>query len=313
MKNLSLVILFKILFFHPCFPQDFYSDIQQRKAFNNKILEQYNLSDQFSFIRKNRVEEEWNFPYKLNWKKELAIGLGGITMAAVPYAVGPLNKLSANEVALLNPQDVNPFDRIAIYQRDETSDHASDVIQAAFVASSVISTGVFSKFKWKEWGTLVAMYAETFVWNLGITYSLKNYTSRPRPYVYRSDFLINNGGNMGTSDFQSHISGHTSTAFMCAVFISKTYSDIFPKSKGKWAVWTISLSLATLAGALRVSSGSHYPTDVIHGAFWGSVVGYFIPVLHKKPMFLGKKKKAQLKLSPFGLNDFYGLSANIRF
>lgn len=313
MKNILLIFLLAILIIPICFSQDFYADIQYRKAWNDQKDNNFIFSNGFKTIRKNRVDEEWHFPYTLDWKKELGIGLGGITMAVVPYALGPLNKLSPAEIALLNPQDVNPFDRIAIFQRDETSDHASDVIQTAFVASSVISTGVFSNFKWKEWGTLAAMYAESFIWNLGITYSFKNYISRPRPYVYRSDFLSNNGGNVGTSDFQSHISGHTSTAFMCAMFISKTYSDIYPKSKGKWAVWTVSFSLATLTGILRVTSGSHFPTDVIHGAFWGSVVGYFIPVLHKKPMFLGKKKKAQLKLSPFGMNDFYGFSAQIKF
>lgn len=312
MKNCLFVILllFGNLLSYSCFSQHFYNHTLRYKTINGYV--QYNPSEQFSFIKKNRVEEEWNFPYKLNWKKDLPIGVGGITLASVAYGVGPVNKLSASEVAMLNPQDINAFDRFAIYQRDEASGHASDVIQYAFVISSVLSTGVFSNFKWKKWGTLVAMYAEAFVWNLGITYSFKNYISRPRPYVYRSDFLLNNGGNTGTSDFQSHISGHTSTVFMCAFFISKTYSDIFPQSKSKWAVWSVSLSLATLAGALRVSSGAHFPTDVIHGAFWGSVVGYFIPVLHKKSMFLGKKKKAQLKLSPFGLNDFYGLSANIR-
>lgn len=311
MKKFSLLLALAILI-PTCFSQDFYTDIQHRKAWNDQKYENISSFDAFTTIRKYRVEEEWHFPYKLDWKKELGIGLGGITMAVVPYALGPLNKLSPAEIALLSPQNVNSFDRFAIFQRDETSDHASDVLQTAFVASSVISTGVFSNFKWKEWGTLAAMYAETFIWNLGITYSFKNYISRPRPYVYRSDFLTNNGGNTGTSDFQSHISGHTSTVFMCAMFISKTYSDIFPKSKGKWAVWTVSFSLATLAGVLRVTSGSHFPTDVIHGAFWGSVVGYFIPVLHKKPMFLGKKKKAQLKLSPFGMNDFYGFSAHIK-
>lgn len=312
MKNISLLFVLAILFNPICFSQDFYTDIQNRKAWNAQKNEYIPSFDDFTTIRKNRVEDEWHFPYKLDWKKELGIGLGGVVMAVVPYALGPLNKLSSAEIALLSPQNVNPFDRFAIFQRDETSDHASDVIQTAFVASSVISTGVFSNFKWKEWGTLAAMYAEAFMWNLGITYSFKNYISRPRPYVYRSDFLTNNGGNTGTSDFQSHISGHTSTAFMCAMFISKTYSDIFPKSKGKWAVWTVSFSLATLAGVLRVTSGSHFPTDVIHGAFWGSVVGYFIPVLHKKPIFLGKKRKAQLKLSPIGMNDFYGFSAHIK-
>lgn len=312
MKKILLLWISTNLLYPIFFSQNFYADLQNKKAWNDLKLKNSYSSDAFTTIRKNRVEEEWNFPYKLDWKKELGIGLGGITMAVVPYALGPLNKLSPAEIALLSPDNVNPFDRFAIFQRDETSDHASDVIQIGFVASSVISTGVFSNFKWKEWGTLAAIYAETFIWNLGISYSFKNYISRPRPYVYRSDFLINNNGNTGTSDFQSHISGHTSTAFMCAMFISKTYSDIFPKSKGKWAVWTVSFSLATLTGVLRVTSGSHFPTDVIHGAFWGSVVGYFIPVLHKKPMFLGKKKKAQLKLSPFGMNDFYGLSAHIK-
>jgi len=261
---------------------------------------------------RRRVGIDSDFPYRLNWKKDLGIAVGGTILAVVPLAMGPINKLSAAEVALLDPSNINPIDRFAVYCQDGASKTASDVIQYSFVGSGILSTGIFSRFRLKEWGTLAAMYAEAFVWNLGITYSFKNYLSRPRPYVYGSSFLANNNGNIGNSDFQSHISGHTSTAFMCAVFISKTYSDIFPNSRGKWAVWSLSLSMATIAGILRVNAGSHFVTDVIHGAFWGSVVGYLIPVMHKKPFFLGKKKNVELKLTPFGANDFYGISAKMR-
>ena len=279
---------------------------QQQISFNSSFRKHTYSNDITSVVIRKKNNEP-SFPYHLDIKKDIAIGIGGLAVAVPAYAIGPINKLTPEQADALSPNDVNSFDRFAISQTSKEAGIASDILQYTCVGSGVLSTLLFSKFKLKEWGTLSVMFAEAFVWNVGITYSFKNYMSRPRPYVYRDG---ENGGG-GDSDFQSHISGHTSTAFMCAVFVSKTYSDIFPESKAKWAVWTISLSAATATGLLRVFSGSHFPTDVIHGAFWGSVVGYFIPVLHRKPIFLGKKKKAQLKLSPFGMENYYGVTARI--
>jgi membrane-associated phospholipid phosphatase len=41
------------------------------------------------------------------------------------------------------------------------------------------------------------------------------------------------------------------------------------------------LSTAVVTGIFRVTSGNHFPTDVLAGALAGSIVGYTIVCLHK--------------------------------
>jgi membrane-associated phospholipid phosphatase len=39
---------------------------------------------------------------------------------------------------------------------------------------------------------------------------------------------------------------------------------------------------ASYVGYLRYLAGKHFPSDVIVGAFMGSVAGYLVPYFHKK-------------------------------
>lgn len=51
-------------------------------------------------------------------------------------------------------------------------------------------------------------------------------------------------------------------------------------------IWGASLAVASTTGFLRYKSGHHFPTDVLAGALAGGVIGYLIPVLHKKNSML---------------------------
>ena len=64
-------------------------------------------------------------------------------------------------------------------------------------------------------------------------------------------------------NFRSLPSGHTSTAFLSAVILSKFYKNYI----------VVFFVIAASIGFSRVYIGVHYPLDVIVGAITGSLVG----------------------------------------
>ncbi|SHJ39745.1 phosphatase PAP2 family protein [Parasporobacterium paucivorans] len=92
---------------------------------------------------------------------------------------------------------------------------------------------------------------------------LKNLIARTRPYdvVSGVQLLI-----ARPNDF-SFPSGHTGSSFAAAVVL---YREL-PKKYGVPA-----LILAALIGLSRIYLGVHYPSDVICGALFGSIIAIFI-------------------------------------
>ncbi|MBF0568532.1 MAG: phosphatase PAP2 family protein [Nitrospirae bacterium] len=88
---------------------------------------------------------------------------------------------------------------------------------------------------------------------------IKHLVGRARPRI--TDSFIAIGPSLHV-DYDSFPSGHTALAFSIACILSsyfKRYSVIF-------------YSFAVLAGFDRVKAGSHFPSDVIAGAFVGMAV-----------------------------------------
>ena len=140
------------------------------------------------------------------------------------------------------------------------------------------------KKEWKNSLTYGVMYFEVVLVTSGLTDLTKSIALRKRPYLYNTNISLAEREKMIAENnvFNSFFSGHTSLAFATAVFLSKTYTAIYGKTVVSKIIWATSLALASTTGYLRYKSGHHYPTDVIAGAFVGSAIGYFIPVLHTK-------------------------------
>ncbi|MBF0458677.1 MAG: phosphatase PAP2 family protein [Nitrospirae bacterium] len=88
---------------------------------------------------------------------------------------------------------------------------------------------------------------------------IKHLVGRARPRITDTFIAIGPTLNM---DYDSFPSGHTALAFSIAFVLSsyfKRYSAVF-------------YSIAMLSGFYRVKEGSHFPSDVIAGAFAGMVV-----------------------------------------
>ena len=131
----------------------------------------------------------------------------------------------------------------------------------------------------KDFAPIVTMYFETLMLAAVIPYVTKGVTQRIRPFAYNENVPLDE--NLTKNAKRSFFSSHTSVSFAMAVFISTIYSDYYPNSDWKPVVWAGSLAIATTVGILRYSSGSHFPTDIITGAIFGSAIGYFIPFIHR--------------------------------
>ena len=172
--------------------------------------------------------------------------------------------------------DVNAFDRKLVRPYSEIHDGASDfLLVAALVAPvTLISTGK------EDWFTSAVMYVETILIANGLKELTKLAVNRPRPYMYsgREDFPESEIENGGWA--KSLPSGHTTFAFASAGFLSYTFCRYFRNSPWRYPIVAGSYAIACGVAALRVSSGSHFLSDVLTGAAIGTVVGFMVPWLH---------------------------------
>ncbi len=98
-------------------------------------------------------------------------------------------------------------------------------------------------------------------------------------------------------------SGHTTLVFAGAAFLSYVFSQYFPDSSWKYAVYGISFGMAALTGALRMCSGNYYFTDVLVGAIIGTSCVFLVPYMHTQNYYgMFQKKKVQTSVSPLGFN-----------
>lgn len=274
-----------------------------------QITDSASVVSELPGVRPNKPLSGTLFPYALNWKVDVPIAATAVAVGTVSIVLGPRH-MTPQQVVHLDKMDLWGIDRFSVGRADHIADKTSDWLQYGMVAGGAVSTAIFSRMKGREFATLFTMYVETFATNFAFSYAFKNAISRPRPYVYNDGYGVGATG-FDNSDFQSMISAHASTCFMSAVFISKTFSDLHPHSKFKPLVWTVTLSAATAASVLRLFAGEHFTTDIIAGAAVGAGIGYLVPWLHKKTIWLGKQKRAQMKLSPYTLYGAVGISSRI--
>lgn len=173
--------------------------------------------------------------------------------------------------------DINGFDRSLMFSFNKTVDMISDygvygmlVLPVLSVAGNLRDTNKLL--------TYGIMYSEAFLLTFGTENLLKNSVMRYRPYMYEGPLPS------GKEDdyYKSFPSGSTSLAFLSATFLSTTFSREYPESKWKLPLIIGSYTLAAGVVSMRITSGSHFMTDVLAGAAIGGFYGWVIPFLHKK-------------------------------
>jgi membrane-associated phospholipid phosphatase len=232
-------------------------------------------------------------PYQLKTGRELTLlGAGLLTMgssAALGHAIEPLK---ATDIALLNRENVNAFDRGATSHWSKTADRLSDVTLAGNIAVTGLLTLAAPAMR-QDIKTVAVMYVETMLLTNGIKGTVKSVTQRTRPFVYNPNAPLEE--KLERDARQSFFSGHASNAFATAVFTAEVFQHYFPYSRFKTVVWGGSLGLATATAILRYEGGLHYPSDLLAGAAFGSLVGWGIPKMHevKNKSELGRRLDVQ--------------------
>ncbi len=219
-------------------------------------------------------------PYTLDTGREIALTGGGIGLLIAAYAVeSGQEPFTPEEIDTLDPADINGLDRSAAEHWSPSSATASDVLVWSLLAAPLGLAA--TEFRDGQPLTLGLMYVETLSLAVGTTQLIKGLANRTRPYVYNQDPSIPENYRLETRARRSFPSGHTSTAFAAAVFLSTTYSKLHPHSPARTWVWVGSLAAAGTVGYLRYRAGEHFPTDLIGGAVIGASAGYLVPRLHQ--------------------------------
>ncbi len=241
-------------------------------------------------------------PYELRTGREAAILGVGLASVGASVAFGDhLEPLSTSTVAALNRQSVNAFDRGATYHWSKSADGLSNVTwigTVAAVGAVAITPNARQDFK-----TVGLMYIETVLLANGVERSVKNLTERNRPYLYNPNAPIDD--KLTKDARRSFFSGHATNAFASAVFASEVFRHYYPNSRLKPVVWIGTLGLATATCFLRYEGGLHYPTDLIAGAAFGSLVGWGVPKLHEVKARTSALK--QLDIQPWSTGQANGL------
>lgn len=218
-------------------------------------------------------------PYALNTGRETTLlGVGAVSLGASVALGHAIDPLTAIEIATLNRNDINAFDRQAIDHWSTTAARLSDATLAGSVGVAVVLAAGTKPMR-QDFKTVGIMYVETMLLANGIERSVKGITQRTRPYVYNPDVPLEK--KLDRDSRESFFSGHATNAFASAVFAGEVFRQYFPHSSWKPVVWVGSLGLATATAVLRYEGGKHYPTDLLAGAAFGSLVGWGIPKLHE--------------------------------
>lgn len=249
------------------------------------------LSFLFCLIFNQPISAQSQSPYELTFKKDIpifAIGLVGILSR--PNLKQTVDPFTAEDIALLDPNDLNALDRKFLYHYSAGARDASDIFEiSSFYFPSLL---LLAKPVRKDILIIGVIGAEVFFWDATITTLFKTSVKRTRPFAYDSSVSLDD--KIRRSARLSFISGHTSRVAAFSFFTAKVATDYYPDSKWKPVIWTAATILPVTTGMLRVKGGKHFPTDVTVGLIVGGLIGYFIPHLHKKR----KNKKVNLSISP---------------
>ncbi len=207
--------------------------------------------------------------FTLSVPADLALGSLSIGVNILPYAFPPA------PMATPSADDLPSFDAACVLPYSKTQDDVSSC--GAYAALLLPASALlFVRRDADTMLTYAAMYAEAFALTYGIKDAIKRAAPRARPYAYADSYPA----ELEEEAYESFPSGHTALAFMGASFL--TAALVF---EGAPREYTISFSAGAYAvagsiGVMRVTGGTHFPTDVVAGAFIGSAVGWLVPALH---------------------------------
>jgi len=168
------------------------------------------------------------------------------------------------------PDSVNGFDQMAFQYGSKFADFCSNLTQngsgiLAFLLPWVLLPP--SRFSFRLNLSLLSITA----WNGVVIELVRALVQRPRPLIFSAPLI--EGQNI--NHYTSFYSGHTSFVTLALLFTVLWVRAFLPENKK--TLWSLALlfpTLSLLTGILRVIGGRHYPTDIIGGLAFGTVISY---------------------------------------
>lgn len=217
-------------------------------------------------------------PYLLNTSQELGIAgasIGVLTYSRLQYK--KLTPLKPEELELLKREDIFAIDRKATYNQSLFAKKTSDILLRSSIA--VPFTMLLSQESRSDFGKSGVFTLQTILLNAALTDLTKVTVKRKRPFVYNEFTDVKR--KLSKKARTSFYSGHTSAVASMYFLTAKLYSDYYPDSKWKPAVWSAAVLVPATTGLLRVKAGKHYFTDVLVGFVTGAAIGFLVPEIHK--------------------------------
>lgn len=243
-------------------------------------------------------------PYQINWKMDIPILVGGgaslVTGTILSNNVSPV---TMEFVESLEPNDVNSFDRSAIYKTSSFARTSSDYLLFSSVAYPFLLLA--DKQVRSSAGMVGFLLVETALLSNGLTILTKSSFKRTRPFIYNLDIPFED--KVRHNSRLSFYSGHANAVASLSFFTAKVFSDYHPDSKLKPYIWTLAATLPAATAFFRYKAGRHFPTDTIVGYIMGASIGYFVPHFHLK-----ERKNKKIGWIPILNPQFTGLYFNLK-
>jgi len=239
----------------------------------------------------------WAQPFKLDMKKEIAIG-GTLLAGEIFHNVYDLTngKKSWDGYTRYYKGDVNAFDRQFMHSYNKPLSRVGTLLMVGIPLGTLVfnSLSVYKEYEFEGLLTHAVIFAEAILMSHTVPHVVKPLVKRVRPYNY---FPGDEGASEGGDHWeQSFFSGHTTMVFAAATAASYMYWNYFPESSLRIPLIAVSYSLATFTGISRIYAGCHFATDVLLGAAVGTAIGFLVPWLHKV-----STKETQIALLPNGV------------
>ncbi len=172
------------------------------------------------------------------------------------------------EPELCTRAGVNGFDQLAFQYGSVFADFCSNIVQNTMGALAFLLPWVLRVPRQVAIRLNLLLLSIT-AWNGVLLEVVRGLVQRPRPLVYASP--LTDGANI--HQYTSFYSGHTSFVTLALCFSLLWVGQILPgHRKTRIALLVLFPAASLLTGALRVIGGRHYPTDVIGGLVFGTLV-----------------------------------------
>ncbi|MCK4854738.1 MAG: phosphatase PAP2 family protein [Bacteroidales bacterium] len=214
--------------------------------------------------------------------------------------------LDSMEIASLDANDINAFDRSATQQDASYMHQAWKISDVGMTASFLLPVVLlFDREIRQNWAPVFLLYLETeaIVGNL-FSWGAAIHIDRIRPLVYHPD--VSYEDKTYKRNKNSFYSGHVSSSAAASFFVAKVYCDYHPElGNKKFIFYGLAVIPPVFTGYFRYKGMKHFPTDTLTGLAVGAATGILVPHLHKR-------KNSNLTLIPV-TGRYTGFAMSLKF